>query len=51
MSIYRVSHSTIIQENLVQPQMMVLTDINDVFVPIVDGFLVDFAESRTVIEK
>ena len=39
------------QENLVQPQMMVLADINDVFVPIVDGFLVDVAESRTVIEK
>ena len=40
-----------LQENLVQPQMMVLADVNDVFVPMVDGFLVDVADSRNVIEK
>ena len=31
--------------------MMVLADVNDVFVPMVDGFLVDVADSRNVIEK
>ena len=31
--------------------MMVVTDLNDVFVPLVDGFLVNIHESRSVIEK
>lgn len=39
------------QETLAQPQMMVMPDVNDVFVPMVDGFLVSLADARTVIEK
>lgn len=31
--------------------MMVVSDINDVFVPMVDGFLVDLEDSRQVIDK
>ena len=37
--------------SLAQPQMMVLTDVTDVFVPLVDGFLVNVAEARTVLER
>ncbi len=36
---------------LTQPQMMVVSDINDVFVPLVDGFLVDLEQSRQVVDK
>lgn len=31
--------------------MMVVSDVSDVFVPLVDGFLVDASETRSVIEK
>lgn len=31
---------------LTQPQMMVISDIDDVFVPLHDGFLVNIEESR-----
>lgn len=30
---------------------MVVSDISDVFVPLLDGFLVDASEARSVIEK
>ena len=37
-----------VKPNMAQPQMMVLTDVEDVFVPMVDGFLVLLSEARTV---
>lgn len=40
-----------VKESLAQPQMMVLTDVSEVFVPMVDGFLVDFSEARSVVEN
>jgi len=39
-----------LQGSLAQPQMMVLTDVEEVFVPIVDGFLVSIDESRPMLE-
>lgn len=39
------------QANLAQPQMMIVSDVNDVFVPLLDGFLVDAKESKMVIER
>ena len=40
-----------VKGNMAQPQMMVITDVDDVFVPIVDGFLVSLSEARTVLER
>lgn len=40
-----------LQSNLAQPQMMIVSDVNDVFVPLLDGFLVDAKESKMVIER
>lgn len=34
-----------------QPEMLVVGDINDVFVPLVDGFLVTLEEAAVVIDK
>ena len=31
--------------------MMIVSDVNDVFVPLLDGFLVDAKESKMVIER
>ena len=31
--------------------MMIVSDVNDVFVPLLDGFLVDAKDSKTVIER
>ncbi|PKK64784.1 hypothetical protein RhiirC2_665880 [Rhizophagus irregularis] len=39
-----------LQSQLEQAQMLVVSDINDVFVPLNSGFLVDPIESRAVIE-
>ena len=39
------------QGTLAQPQMMVVSDIEDVFVPLVDGFLVSLEEAKTVIAR
>ncbi|KYM85053.1 Protein transport protein Sec24C, partial [Atta colombica] len=36
---------------LAQPQMMVVGDIQDVFMPLLDGFLCDIEESETVIDS
>nr|XP_054774147.1 protein transport protein Sec24C-like [Lytechinus pictus] len=36
---------------LAQPQMLVVSDINDVFMPLLDGFLVRLSESRACIES
>ncbi len=40
-----------VKGTMVQPQMMVMTDVNDVFVPMTDGFLVSLDEARTVLER
>lgn len=34
-----------------QPQMMVVPDVNEMFVPLVDGFLVGLDESEMVIDS
>ncbi|XP_064620101.1 protein transport protein Sec24C-like isoform X2 [Lineus longissimus] len=36
---------------LAQPQMLVVSDVQDVFVPLVDGFLVKLSESEAVIDS
>ncbi|XP_049838119.1 protein transport protein Sec24C isoform X1 [Schistocerca gregaria] len=36
---------------LAQPQMMVVGDVQDMFVPLLDGFLCDPAESETVLDS
>jgi Sec23/Sec24 trunk domain len=38
------------QGSLAQPQMLVVSDIQDVFVPLLDGFLVTLAESEAMID-
>ncbi|KAL1566271.1 Protein transport protein Sec24A [Salvia divinorum] len=35
---------------LQQPQMMVVSDLDDIFVPLPDDLLVNLSESRTVVE-
>lgn len=40
-----------VKSNLAQPQMMVVSDIEDVFVPLVDGFLVSPQEARSVVDS
>lgn len=37
--------------SLTQPQMLVVSDINDMFVPLVDGFLVKVSESTDLIDS
>ena len=39
-----------LKSNLAQPQMLVVSDVNDVFVPLVDGFLVKLSESEALID-
>ena len=46
-----VIHFYNVKGNLVQPQMMVVGDVNDVFVPMVDGFLVKLSEADSVIQR
>ncbi|XP_074619307.1 protein transport protein Sec24C-like isoform X2 [Acropora palmata] len=40
-----------VKSNLAQPQMMVVSDMEDVFVPLVDGFLVSPEEARNVVDS
>ncbi|KAJ7327018.1 hypothetical protein JRQ81_016777 [Phrynocephalus forsythii] len=47
----KVLHFFNVKSNLAQPQMMVVTDVGEVFVPLLDGFLVNFQESRSVIHN
>ncbi|XP_061441251.1 protein transport protein Sec24D isoform X2 [Rhineura floridana] len=47
----KVLHFFNVKSNLAQPQMMVVTDVSEVFVPLLDGFLVNFKESRSVINN
>lgn len=39
-----------VKDNLAQPQMMIVTDIDDTFVPLQDGFLVNYKESKAVVD-
>ena len=43
-----ITHYT--QSTIGQPQMMVMTDVAEVFVPMVDGFLVSITESQALVE-
>ncbi|NXD36312.1 SC24C protein, partial [Copsychus sechellarum] len=45
----KVLHFYNVKSSLAQPQMMVVSDVTDMFVPLLDGFLVNVNESRTVI--
>ncbi|KAM8924376.1 protein transport protein Sec24C isoform 2-T2 [Pelodytes ibericus] len=45
----KVLHFYNVKSSLAQPQMMVVSDVADMFVPLLDGFLVNVHESRTVI--
>uniref|UniRef100_A0A8B9EEM3 Uncharacterized protein n=1 Tax=Anser cygnoides TaxID=8845 RepID=A0A8B9EEM3_ANSCY len=46
----KVLHFFNVQSNLAQPQMMVVSDVG-VFVPLLDGFLVNSQESRSVVNN
>ncbi|XP_077876881.1 protein transport protein Sec24D [Ictidomys tridecemlineatus] len=48
---HTVLHFFNVKSNLAQPQMMVVTDIGEVFVPLLDGFLVNYQESQSVIHN
>ncbi|XP_027175353.1 protein transport protein Sec24-like At3g07100 [Coffea eugenioides] len=39
-----------IKSSLTQPQMMVVSDLDDIFVPLPDDLLVNLSESRTVVD-
>ena len=39
-----------LKNTLAAPQMMIVSDIEEVFVPILDGFLVNLSESKSVID-
>nr|XP_045370942.1 protein transport protein Sec24D isoform X2 [Camelus bactrianus] len=47
----KVLHFFNVKSNLAQPQMMVVTDVGEVFVPLLDGFLVNYQESQSVIHN
>uniref|UniRef100_A0AAQ4QYQ8 SEC24 homolog C, COPII coat complex component n=1 Tax=Gasterosteus aculeatus aculeatus TaxID=481459 RepID=A0AAQ4QYQ8_GASAC len=47
----KVLHFYNVKASLAQPQMLVVSDVSDMFVPLLDGFLVDVNESRLVIES
>ncbi|XP_010732477.3 protein transport protein Sec24C isoform X2 [Larimichthys crocea] len=47
----KVLHFYNVKSSLAQPQMLVVSDVSDMFVPLLDGFLVNVNESRLVIES
>ncbi|XP_014871706.1 protein transport protein Sec24C isoform X3 [Poecilia latipinna] len=47
----KVLHFYNVKSTLAQPQMLVVSDVSDMFVPLLDGFLVNVTESRQVIES
>uniref|UniRef100_A0A8C6UZ17 SEC24 homolog C, COPII coat complex component n=1 Tax=Neogobius melanostomus TaxID=47308 RepID=A0A8C6UZ17_9GOBI len=47
----KVLHFYNVKGSLAQPQMLVVSDVSDMFVPLLDGFLVNVNESRQVIES
>lgn len=40
-----------VKANLAQPQMLVVADLEDGFVPLLDGFLVNYSEAKTVVDR
>ncbi|KAK1889797.1 Protein transport protein Sec24D [Dissostichus eleginoides] len=47
----KVLHFYNVKSALAQPQMMVVSDTAEMFVPLLDGFLVNYQDSRSVIYK
>ncbi|XP_077406718.1 protein transport protein Sec24C isoform X4 [Vanacampus margaritifer] len=47
----KVLHFYNVKPSLAQPQMLVVSDVSEMFVPLLDGFLVNVGESRQVIES
>ncbi|KAJ7987783.1 hypothetical protein DPEC_G00330090 [Dallia pectoralis] len=47
----KVLHFYNVKSSLAQPQMMVVSDVSDMFLPLLDGFLVNVNDSRVVIES
>ncbi|XP_068438888.1 protein transport protein Sec24C isoform X4 [Clinocottus analis] len=47
----KVLHFYNVKSSLAQPQMLVVSDVSDMFVPLLDGFLVNVNESRLVIDS
>ncbi|CAL9699325.1 unnamed protein product [Knipowitschia caucasica] len=47
----KVMHFYNVKGTLAQPQMLVVSDVSDMFLPLLDGFLVNVNESRQVIES
>ncbi|XP_068161056.1 protein transport protein Sec24C isoform X2 [Antennarius striatus] len=47
----KVLHFYNVKSSLAQPQMLVVSDVSDMFLPLLDGFLVNVNESRLVIES
>ncbi|XP_059891855.1 protein transport protein Sec24D isoform X7 [Gadus macrocephalus] len=47
----KILHFYNVKSALAQPQMMVVSDTAEMFVPLLDGFLVSYAESRAVIHN
>ncbi|KAF7706425.1 hypothetical protein HF521_019679 [Silurus meridionalis] len=47
----KILHFFNVNSALAQPQMMVVSDVAEMFVPLLDGFLVSFQESRSVINN
>uniref|UniRef100_K9IPQ2 Putative vesicle coat complex copii subunit sec24/subunit sfb2 n=1 Tax=Desmodus rotundus TaxID=9430 RepID=K9IPQ2_DESRO len=47
----KVLHFFNVKSSLAQPQMMVVTDVSEVFVPLLDGLLVNYQESQSVIHN
>jgi protein transport protein SEC24 len=40
----------LLQSTLTQPQMFVVSDLDDIFIPLPDDLLVNLSESRSVVE-
>jgi len=40
-----------VNPRLAQPQMLIVGDVHDVFMPLLDGFLCDVEESETIIDS
>lgn len=47
----KILHFYNVKSALAQPQMMVVSDTADMFVPLLDGFLVNYHDSKAVIYK
>ncbi|XP_067256107.1 protein transport protein Sec24D isoform X1 [Chanodichthys erythropterus] len=47
----KILHFYNVKSALAQPQMMVVSDVAEMFVPLLDGFLVNFQESQAVINN